>query len=164
MPTPSLPLPTCEHLDVFEQCVRILKAAPDLKRTIKTWFVWDGSPTDAAEWATGMCPGMRLTPSVVDDGWFTPDTLRGRLIVDVEIALTGTAIRNHALVWRAVKRAFYPTVDADRVTIATRLRTAGAYPALVLFQPGFSYSPEDGGAIVVAAGRFSIQVIETLNP
>jgi hypothetical protein len=164
MPTPTLKLPTCEHLDTFDVCVSVLKADYAVRSLVKTWRTWTGDPADAAEWTADQCPGIRLTPAVVDEGWMTPDSLKGRLVVDVELALAGTNLRNHALVWRAIKRAFYPAADAERTAIAGRLRTAGAYPALVFFNPGFSYSPEDGGSIVVATGRLSVIVNETLNP
>lgn len=164
MPVATLKLPTCEHLDVFDVLVSVLQADGAVRRTVKTWRTWTGDTTDADEWTADMCPGVRLTPTVLDDGWYSPESLKGRMVVDVEIALSGTNLRNAALVWRAIKRAFYPAVSADQLAIRARLREAGAESGLVLFQSGIQYTPVDDGALIVATGRLSVSIIETINP
>lgn len=164
MPTPTLKLPTCEHLDVFDVLVSVLKADGTLGRTVKVWRTWAGDPSDVADWTADQCPGVRLTPSIEDTGWFSPESLKGRLVVDVEIATTGTNLRNPALLWRAIKRALYPESRTETQAIQARLRDAGAMPHLVFFAPGLQYTPAADGAVIVATGRLSVQVIETLDP
>jgi hypothetical protein len=162
MPTPDLGLPDSPHWDVYLCVENQLRAQCGWVKL----FRGDSStlPADWAGWTAAECPGMRLTASIREEGMRDQAAHGSMLDIFVEVALAGLSKRNHFKAWRAIKRALYQPVTADLQAFQERLRTAGAYPPLVLFR-GYEISTEDldSGVLIGNAG-VSIGVRESVYP
>lgn len=156
MPSAELPLNAGPHWAVFLAIVKRLQGWPDLRRTVKVWRVWSGLPTDADPWASGHCPGVRLTPSVGESGPLDPATLESELQIGVEIATSGTHLSQPIALWRAMKLCLAP--DSFR----SALEAAGAYPQIIDCGPLRPGVDKDSPGIVISRASISVACIETI--
>ena len=152
-----------EHLDVYDLVVQYLKeGCPWVNR----WRTFQGDPDDRRPWADGDLPGVMCIPTVQDNGWQDPATFRGRLVIDLELAIQTDALVELGQGWRAIKRVFYPTSAADREAIrqAIQDKAGGIATGYVEFA-GFSYNvASTSSPIPLIRGRLSVGINELLTP
>jgi hypothetical protein len=152
-----------EHIEVYDLVVQYLKEGCSW---VNRWRTFQGGCDDRRPWADGDLPGVMLLPTVQDQGWQDPATFRGRLVVEVEIAIQTDSLTDLARAWRAVKRVFYPTSAIDREVIRTALQEAagGIATGYVEFG-GITYAVgSTSSPIPLARGRLSVGINELLTP
>jgi len=93
---------------VFRAIETVLRADPVLDRTIRTWVTWDGTnPSQSAD-LPGMCPILRLEPSVGPMGWFDPSSQFGPLVIRVGMVVQSYHAEDYLDLWEAIEGALYP--------------------------------------------------------
>jgi hypothetical protein len=163
----ALDLDDSNETKVFRRLVAILQADPTLARLVRprSWFTWTGAPNEAAEFASGEAPAIRLTPVPGPDGWFGPEGMVNVLSVNLEIALNSTNADDLLNFWQAIRRAFYPRDHAAQLALHQSLRDAGAETGLVMFSAAANdpnqAARRDG--MTLAAAQLKIRVLKTLN-
>jgi hypothetical protein len=150
-----------EAIQTYELLVTYLEEGC---RWVQRWRTWQGDEDDRRGWADGDAPGLQLLPTFEDQGFSSPDTLRGRLVVAVDLVIDEPDVRKAAAYWRAIKRVFYPSTRSDRQTIQRAIQAAaGGSPAtgLVLFG-GFGTTSTES-KLLIARGRLAVDVHERLE-
>jgi hypothetical protein len=150
-----------EALQAYELLVTYLKeGSPWVQR----WRTYQGEPDDVRAWAPGDAPGVMLLPTFEDQGWGSAQSLRGRLIVPVEIALEMPDLRIAHVYWRALKRVIHPRSRADRNAIQSALAAAaGGSFATGLVEFGGLNTFQNDGQMFLARGRLSLLIHERLE-
>lgn len=164
---PKLDLDDSPHSKVYAEIVRTLKDDGTLGRVVKTWSFADGSPTDIQEPSVGQCPSVTLRPAQGTERFYGPQGMIGPLFVDIEVAVAGTDATDAMNLYWAIRRAFYPTNAALCTAIHQALVAAGAEAHYVLqFTQGRYTAREsaDDGAIWIAQGQITLNVVSDLNP
>lgn len=127
-------LPPGQRSKVYRAVVATLQADPTLRRVVRTWSTWEGSPADAGPVADGGLPWVRITPAPAPARWATVATTESPIALLVEVTVPGTSAADLMDLWEAFERALYP---GDQ-SVVRRLRAAspGAHCGLNLEQPG----------------------------
>jgi hypothetical protein len=164
MAVPKLALEPSPHSLAFRGLVRILRADPTLRKVVRTWFVWDGSPDDAMEPCEATCPSLALAPAASADRWLGPSGFTGDLVVNLELLVAGSRVDDALDLYHAVKRAVYPEDDAKRTAVRAALVAAG----VVTGEPEFAgdAAPEvlAGASLLGLAARVRLPLDLFLNP
>jgi len=122
----TLKLPVDPRTAVFRALVRTLKSDPVLNREIKNWLVWDGPVKSNLGLSAASFPSIRLTPSIGQQSWYTPDSNIGPLIVKIEIDVNGEDADDYLNLWGCIERALYPADRTRELAIEQTFRDAGA--------------------------------------
>ncbi len=164
MATTALNLTPSRHRQVFRAICDVIQSDATLSRVIKTFSVMNGQPIDTQDFTVAHTPAMRLIPSEGPDAWYGPNGLLGPLLVTVEICLRGSDFDDALDIYAAVRRALYPTTDADRVAIHQRLVSAGAEGMFVLEFTQGSFAPRVmvDGPLVDVSGQMSLRIRQEL--
>ena len=165
---PKLDLDQSPHSKVYAEIVRTLRDDPTLSAVVKTWSFADGSPTDLQSPTVGQCPSVTLRPAEGPERFYGPQGMIGPLFVDIAVAVAGTDAAAAMNLYWAIRRAFYPRNNAALCTaIHQALVAAGAEAHYVLqFTQGRYTAREsaDDGAIWIAQGQITLNVVSDLNP
>ena len=163
-----LDLPQTPRDAVFRAMEQILRNNTVFQRIVKptSFRTWHGSPEDAQEFTFEIAPAMRWTPMNTGEQFRTPDTMSGDLLINCEILLQGSNVRDMMNFWWMIAKAFYPGGTScqgpNTNQINQTLQQAGARSGLVLFsQPAFDPAPD--GTWLAGQGQIKIEIQSSLN-
>lgn len=160
----ALDLPQSPRCKVFREVCSILRADPVIARTIRkgAFRCWEGAPNDSVKFTIEHAPAIRLTPTTGPDDFATPDSMKGALLVNCEILVSGNNADDLLNLWWAVCMALYPADLDARNALCLRLQNAGARSGLVLFsQPAFDPKPD--GIFFAGTAQMRIDVESRFN-
>jgi hypothetical protein len=160
----ALDLPTAPRVNVFRAIESMIRNDPTISRTVKpeSLRAWSGATADAKNFTIEHSPAIRLTPTSGPEQFYTPDSMSGDLIINVEMLVKGSNADDIANLWYALERVFYPAASSDKFKRVAALQAAGATTGLLLFSvPAFDSDPD--GVFMAAAGQMRITVDVRLN-
>lgn len=146
---------------VFRKLVAILKADKTMRRVFgperpAAIRSWEGEPHDKAPLSIDQAPCVRLTPTGGPQHFWNPSSMRGELVIDLEVCVKGICVDDVRNLWYAMFRAFYPQDTTAAQTIRSTLQTLGARTGLVIFTKPIA-NPQPDGTYQLASGQIQIE-------
>jgi hypothetical protein len=166
----GLGIPTAPHTAVFRKVVALIQADPQLKKVVKKWCVWEGSPDDRLEPAPNICPMISLVPSEGPDEFYGPSGFLGPLLIHVGMAVQGTKADDLLDLYHQIRRSLYPRRNTElgeerRIHVRSSLTAEGADTGEPEFtQAAFGLVEDDlDGPMLIGAGQIKID-LRTIDP
>lgn len=164
-----LEIPSAKESVLAERVALIIRSDRDCSRVFgESIRVWDGGKGDHLPWAPNLCPGLRITPGVESEEFYSCADFERLVSFTCEVAVNSGFVADVFDLIQMVRRAFYPTVLAERETVRDLLLADGVAETgepRINFG-GITITPPDGpgAALMVATFRIDINVIDILNP
>ena len=136
--SPKLDLPDGKRVRAFRAVEEILREDEALKRVVKTWVSWDGSPGDTAVPALAMMPMIRLSPRVEPSETFSNVQRSAAVGVRVEVMAAGLHANDIVNLWDAVEDALVDLKPFRHTTVGCYLREIADAIRLTVPEPGFA--------------------------
>jgi hypothetical protein len=159
MAVPKLPLPTSPRTSVFRALVKILKNDPTFSNAVPAdnLRTWSGSSHDTMVPSYSGSPFVRLTPTNGPETFWSPNSMRGDLLIRVEMLVPGTNVDDPQNLWYAIEKAIYPNVSGSAASNVVALQAAGALTGYAEFtQPAFDFEPQE--RMFACVGQIKITV------
>lgn len=110
----------------YDALCLVLKEDQDLKRVVRNWRVFDGTPADLVEFGAAHVPWVQLIPSLSAIDLATVNDYLVPMGVEVMFGVGGTDIRNLLNLWGAILQAFRRDKPFRDRTVGEYLRDNGA--------------------------------------
>lgn len=159
---PTLDLNTAPRTSVYRKVVQLIRNDATIKRIVRPTSIraWDGLPSDGEPFTPEIAPALRFTPINGPDAFWSPGSMKGDLLINVEMMVAGTCVDDVFNLWFAACRALYPALQSSTNANVQALMAAGAYDGLAVFSsPAFDPDPKDN--YFYAQGQIRITVNNT---
>lgn len=135
---PRLALPDGKRVRAFRAVEAILREDDALKRVVKTWVSWDGSPGDTARPTLDMMPMIRLNPRIEPSESFSNGQRIGSIGLAVEVMAPGLHANDIVNLWDAVEDALVDMKPFRATTVGCFLRQEVGASRYTVPEPGFA--------------------------
>jgi hypothetical protein len=155
---PSAIQPSGPRSAAFRAFAALLQSSPTLRRVVKTWRTWDGTPNESADPTAAECPWVRLTPSPMHQTRLALGTAGATasdspIVVTIETAVAGTNVDDSMNLADAIHRVISgqePGASAAFANAAASLKAAGVRDIEFEAVP---WVANTGGTLAVAKGH-----------
>lgn len=165
----SIPgLPRGSRSKVFRRICQQLMTDPVLSSVVKNWDTQAGQSADQIPGNLMSCPYIKLLPQLGAVDWYSPDSQRGPMEIQIQAGVEGLDAADCLDLWDAFERAVFPYGDRDKqFAFEQQLRDLGAETGQILLARPASIAalPDSASGLqYTLLGMMSLNIIRPFTP